>query len=558
MSSINTVSSDKKNPSIMKKTKQFFVRRKSKQHDNLNFDNNASFICNKEESNRTLIIEHQENNENDSISLKQSKPIVMNSEISLEEKSSLCKSEVISEKDKSFNITDTSLKEKLEEWQLNQSEINEKLNCLMWEISFLRKEQAESIKKMKNEIDDIKENISNESQKAFELNENIEEIKKNSENSVDENVIKEKNINKNSLNQKSELECLNMKLNSLQSELEDLNKNLNKNVENIKINSEKFENENKIQKKEVDESILNQKIELKNLSLKVENLLSEFEVLKEKFSDEITQKKVEINNIDDNLIEFITKCVQEKLEKQYNLNELATFKDHNQKSINDLNVKINELNEKLDEFQVYQLSREVEWSQMKIKLSDSINNINKEHDQSNKNEEDAFIEEWNKERTKIKQNQEIINKAIVELQIALNDLKININDTLNEQQGKIDSISKYTELLQKNNVDEISSNEKSINNINNNDEIASVGLNNSNKLNQTIMSLSNDLKLLNMETKVMTTNISLLWDDVRSVKNFINQYDLNERLKESESNREFSEIYNQINDLKKRIDEQKV
>jgi len=460
--------------------------------------------------------------------------------------------------DKSFNITDTSLKEKLEEWQLNQSEINEKLNCLMWEISFLRKEQAESIKKMKNEIDDIKENISNESQKAFELNENIEEIKKNSENSVDENVIKEKNINKNSLNQKSELECLNMKLNSLQSELEDLNKNLNKNVENIKINSEKFENENKIQKKEVDESILNQKIELKNLSLKVENLLSEFEVLKEKFSDEITQKKVEINNIDDNLIEFITKCVQEKLEKQYNLNELATFKDHNQKSINDLNVKINELNEKLDEFQVYQLSREVEWSQMKIKLSDSINNINKEHDQSNKNEEDAFIEEWNKERTKIKQNQEIINKAIVELQIALNDLKININDTLNEQQGKIDSISKYTELLQKNNVDEISSNEKSINNINNNDEIASVGLNNSNKLNQTIMSLSNDLKLLNMETKVMTTNISLLWDDVRSVKNFINQYDLNERLKESESNREFSEIYNQINDLKKRIDEQKV
>jgi len=355
MSSIDTVSSDKKNPSIIKKTKHFFGRRKSKQHDSLNFDNNASFICNKEESNRTLIIEHQENNENDNVSLKQSKPIGMNSEISLEEKSSLCKSEILSEKDKSFNNTDGVLKEKLEEWQMNQSEINEKLNCLMWEIGFLRKEQTESIEKMKNEIDDIKENISNEPQKAFELKENIEKIKKNS---VDENFIKERNIDEKFLNQKPELECLNMKLNSLKSELEDLNNNLNKNVENIKINSEKLESENKIQKREIDENILNQNTELKNLNLKVENLLSEFEELKEKvklfnsvpINEETAQKKVEINNVDDNLIEFITKCVQEKLEEQYKLNELAIFKNQNQNFVNNLNVKINELNEKLMNF----------------------------------------------------------------------------------------------------------------------------------------------------------------------------------------------------------------
>jgi len=558
MSSINTVSSDKKNTSIIKKTKHFFSKRKSKQHDSLNLENNGSFICNKEESNKTLIITNQ-NNDNDNLSLKQNKPIIMNSEISLEEKSSLSKSE-----DKSFNNTDSVFKEKLEEWQLNQSQINEKLNCLMWEINHFRKEQTESVQGMKNEISNIKENISNESQKISELREKIEKIRKKSEYIVGENKIKERNLDENVLNQKSELDLMNVKINNLQSEFKDLNKNFNKNFDNVKINLEKLENENETQKRKINENIINQKSELQNLNLKIENLLSEFNEKKVKISsfstipinnEEISTKKGELSNIDDNLIELITENVQRKLEEQYKINELFSIKEQNQNSVNSLNIKINKLNEKLEEFQIYQLSREVEWSQMKIKLDDSMNYINKEFSQSNKKRDAVFIEEWNKESIKIKQNQEIINNAIVELQTALNDIKVNINDTLNEQQDKINNISKTTELLHKKNENQISSNER---NINNNDEITSIELSNSEKLKQTITSLSNDIKLLNMETKIMTTNISLLWDDVRSVKNFINQYDLNERLKESESNREFSEIYNQIDDLKNKINEQKV
>lgn len=331
--------------------------------------------------------------------------------------------------------------------------------------------------------------------------------------------------------------------------------NLKEEIDEIRESMKKFNIEKKNYINEANECFSTQKSELYNLNAKLENIESKFENIKEKVlslnspssKEEATPKKINLSDCDDSLIEYITKQVQEKLENKYKFNELS--KQINQNLTKNLDIKISELSERLDEFQIYQLSREVEWHQMKIKLENSMNQINKENDQSERSEKDEFIEKWNKENNKIKETQEKINKAILELKSTLGDIKTNIYNTLNEQQDKIDDISKSTELLQKINESEISYNDDIHN------EITPNVSNEFSKIKHTIISLTEDINMLNMETKIMTTNISLLWDDIRSIKNFIDQYDMKDKLKESETNEEFSEIYNQINNLKKKINE---
>lgn len=460
--------------------------------------------------------------------------------------------------DMKINDINKSFKNMSNEWHSTNAEISERLNCLMWQMNQFQKEQTELSQKIKNDVNNMEETITNKSQKINNLEESIEQIKKESERSMDENNIRKKTIDDNYLNQQSELQNLNSKLEILQSEFKDIKNSFNSRIDEIEKSSEKSNDSNQMQKKEIDENFLNQKSELMNINSKLENIQKEFEELREKVlslntklsQEDDVPKKIGIDSCDDNLIEYITKSVYEKIKQQYNFNELKSTREQSQDDVNNINVKINELSEKLDEFQVYQLSREVEWYQMKLKLDDTMNKINKEFEQSNDKKKDKIFEKWNNENNKLKKTQEKINRTIYELQTTLDDVKTNIYESLNKQQNTIDNISKATELLQKKNENEVENTTRDINKTN--EPVVSDNVNN---LNKTIASLSDDIKILNMETKVMTTNISLLWEDVRSIKNFINQYDMNERLKEKESNEEYTNIRNEINNLKKRLNE---
>jgi len=454
-----------------------------------------------------------------------------------------------------INDISKSFKNMTNEWYSTNAEISERLNCLMWQMNQFQKEQTELSQKIKNDINNVKETVTNESQKTLNLEENIEQIKKDSDKLIDENNTRKKAIDENYLNQQSELHRLNSKLEILQSEFKDIKDSLNNRIAEIKKSSEKSEDLNKNQKKEIDENFSNQKSELMNINSKLESLQNEFEKLKEnivslntKLSQEETAPiKIGIESCDDNLIECITKLVYEKMKQQNGFNKLESTRELNQDVYNKINVKINELSEKLDEFQVYQLSREVEWYQMKIKLDDTMNKINKEFEQSNNKKKDKIIEKWNSENNKLKETQERINRTIFELQTTLDDVKTDIYESLNKQQNAIDNINKTTECLQTKNEIEVENATRNVS-----EPIVSENID---MINKTITSLSDDIKILNMETKVMTTNISLLWEDVRSIKNFINQYDMNERLKEKESNDEYTNIRNEISNLKKRLDE---
>jgi len=521
---------NKNNNSILKKTKNFFIKKRFKHSNN---HNNNSFLNNKEDSYKTLIVSIKENNESNKKNLKQNKPEIINKETSIEENNT---TEIpndnnedknfesiqrnMNDLDKKINDINNAFNEKSNEWLLNHTEISERLNCLMWQMSQFHKEQIELSKKMKDEITDFKVVTINEVKETSKrMNDDITDFKDNITNEVKETSNLKEEINE-----------------------------IRKNIKNSNIENKNYMNE-------TNDCILTQKSELHNLRAKLENMESEFDNIKEKVlslgftssNEEVTPKKIDLNNCDDSLIEYITKQVQEKLENKYRFNELS--KQQNQNLTKNLDIKINELSERLDEFQIYQLSREVEWHQMKIKLDNSMNQINKEYDQSERSEKDEFIEKWNNENNKIKETQEKINKAILELKSTLGDIKTNIYNTLNEQQDKIDDISKSTELLQKMNENDISNND----NIHN--EITPNVSYEFSKIKHTIVSLTEDINMLNMETKMMTTNISLLWDDIRYIKNFIDQYDMKDKLKESETNEEFSEIYNQINNLKKKINE---
>ncbi|OUM69642.1 hypothetical protein PIROE2DRAFT_57351 [Piromyces sp. E2] len=557
MNSIKEASdTDKKNSKIFKKTKLFFSKRKSKHSESLNLDNSISYISNKEDSNRTLNIVPQ--NDGDEANLKQNKPILSNSDISLDEKNNLNNN--IDDLDMKINDINNSFKNMTNEWHSNNAEISERLNCLMWQMNQFQKEQTELSQKIENDVNNMKKTITNESQKTINLEENIKQIKKDSERSINENDIQKKKINEKYNNQQSELQNLNSKLEILKSEYKDIKNSLNERINGIEKSSEKSEDLNKIQKEKFEELFKNQESELMDINSKLKVFQNEFEEIKEKVlsfnanqsHEEVTPKKIDKDSCNDNLIEYITKSVYEKIEQQYKFNELELSRVQNQ-NLNNINVKINELSEKLDEFQVYQLSREVEWYQMKLKLDDTMNKINKEFEQSNSGNKDKIIEKWNNENNKLKETQEKINRTIFELQNTLDDVKTDIYESLNKQQNTLDNISKTTELLQKEN--EIEKNTRDVNEINveeNNEPIISGNIDDINKI---ITSLSDDVKILNMETKVMTTNISLLWEDVRSIKNFINQYDMNERLKEKEYNDKYSDIRSEINDLKKRLNE---
>lgn len=503
-----------------KKLKKFFIKKKLIHSHN---QNDNSFLNNKEDSNKTLTVSISENNDSGKANLKQNKPEIINKETTLEvnnvseilDKNNEDKnfeSLQINDLDKKINDISNTFKEKLNEWQSNNTEISERLNCLMWQMTKFHKEQSELSKKMKNDITDFKET-------SKIMKDDITDFKENVTNNFKESS------------------------------------NLKEEIDEIRESMKKFNIEKKNYINEANECFSTQKSELYNLNAKLENIESKFENIKEKVlslnspssKEEATPKKINLSDCDDSLIEYITKQVQEKLENKYKFNELS--KQINQNLTKNLDIKISELSERLDEFQIYQLSREVEWHQMKIKLENSMNQINKENDQSERSEKDEFIEKWNKENNKIKETQEKINKAILELKSTLGDIKTNIYNTLNEQQDKIDDISKSTELLQKINESEISYNDDIHN------EITPNVSNEFSKIKHTIISLTEDINMLNMETKIMTTNISLLWDDIRSIKNFIDQYDMKDKLKESETNEEFSEIYNQINNLKKKINE---
>jgi len=528
----------------------------------LNLDNSISFISNKADSNRTLNIIPE--NDDDDSNLKQNKPILSNSDISLDEKSILSKSEndkilnrSMDDLDIKINDINKSFKNMSSEWHSTNAEFSERLNCLMWQMNQFQKQQTELSKKIENDVNNMKETINAESQKTINLEENIEQIKKDSENSFNENNIRKRAIDENYSIQQLELQNLNSKLEKIQSDFDEINDNLNNKIDEIKKYSENSENSNKIQKKETEENFSNQKTELVNVNSKLDKLQAEFKEIKEKVlllcekssQEEVTPKTIDINKCDEKLIEYITKSVYEKIEQQYKSNQLDSTRDQN-KDVG-LNAKINELNEKLDEFQVYQLSREVEWYQMKVKLEDMMNKINKNVELTNNQNMEKIVERWNNENSKLKHAQEKINVAILDLQTTLNDVKTEIYESLNKQQNTIENISKANELIQFKNEKEIENSSRDVNdNINepaifDNNDVAIKKVN----------SLSDEIKILNMETKVMTTNISLLWEDVRSIKNFINQYDMNERLKEKESNDEYNEIRDEINNLKKIINE---
>lgn len=413
----------------------------------------------------------------------------------------------INELDKKINDINNSFKEKSDMWQSNHSEISDRLNCLMSQVNQIQKEQNELSEKLKEELNEIKDSVSNEAQKSVNLKNDIEEIK---------------------------------------------------------LNTKEVDIENKIMKKESDEAISQQKIELEALNSKLKDLQTEYEEIKEKVVllstppvDEPIQKKIDISDCDDSLIEFITKCVQEKMEQQYKLKQTEVSK--RQELMNSLDIKINKLNEKIDEFQLYQLSREVELHRMKIKLDESIEQFNKTcgvQFRKNNEEKDEFIKKLNNENKKIKQNQFDLYGTISDLETTVNDIKANVANQLDEQKRKIEDISKSAELLQKKNETIDSTIEKTVEtNVDNESMNNSVMNEKYEDVQHHIDTLNDEIKMLGMETKVMTTNISLLWDDVRTIKNFINQYDMNDKLKENETNEELSEIYNQINDLKKKLND---
>ncbi|ORY61956.1 hypothetical protein LY90DRAFT_505420 [Neocallimastix californiae] len=92
MSAVNTsLSNDKKNGSIIKKTRHFFSKKKSKHNRNQSLVNNTSLI--KEDSNKTLITSPHENNEGDQTNLKQNKPEIITKELNQKEVGVLSKSE---------------------------------------------------------------------------------------------------------------------------------------------------------------------------------------------------------------------------------------------------------------------------------------------------------------------------------------------------------------------------------------------------------------------------------------------------------------------------------
>jgi predicted nucleic acid-binding Zn-ribbon protein len=230
--------------------------------------------------------------------------------------------------------------------------------------------------------------------------------------------------------------------------------------------------------------------------------------------------------------------------------------------MNGVDVKMNELNEKVDEFQLYQMSREVELQRMKIKLDDSMVELNKacgKQIKKKKDEKDEMVKKWNMENRRLKEAQYNLKESIAELKTTVNDIRKEVFNKLNDQQDKINDINQTTEILQKQSehvtaiFEEKSKEgeeEKEVN------EVMNSSLSEKfNTVQQNIDTLNDEMKMLSMETKVMTTNISLIWDDVRTIKNFIDQYDMNDKLKEHETNEEITEIYGQINDLKKKIND---
>jgi len=513
---------EKKNKSLIKKTKHFFSKKKSKYNYNQKLGSNTSLVSNKDDSNKTLITTI--NNDDENSSLKQNKPEIINKEINLKEESVLNKSEIINENDENLkqiqqNINDLDKKvndinssfiEKSEIWQSNYSEISERLNSLMGQISQSQKEQHELSNKLNEELNRVKKSILNEAQKSLYLKSDIEEIK---------------------------------------------------------ANSEKTDNENKIMKKESEEVILQQKTEIEALNYKLKDLQEEYKSIKEKVIvlstpsiEDSTPKKIDINNCDADFIKYIVKCVQEKIEQQYKFKETEAAMAQRKELINTLDVKINALNEKIDEFQIYQLSREVELHRMKIKLDESMVQFNQTCGvqlRKINEERDEFIKKLNNENKKVKQYQFDLYETISNLESTVNTIKSDVTNQLDEQQKKIESINKSAELLQKKNeINDNSSIEKSIENNVIHDILDNSMITEKYKdVQHNIDTINDEIKMLGMENKVMTTNISLLWDDVRTIKTFINQYDMNDKIKKNEANEELSEIYNQINDLKKKIND---
>ncbi|ORX55382.1 hypothetical protein BCR36DRAFT_185211 [Piromyces finnis] len=554
MSSIKSLSiaTTKKNSKIFKKAKHFFTKRKSSHRDSLNLDNSISYISNKEDSNRTLNTVHE--NDSDVSCLKQNKPIL--SSISLDEKSTLSEnSEIINtntDKDLYMKINNINnlFKNMNCEWHSTNAEFSERLNCLLWQINQFQKEQTESSQNVINDIHKIKEDINTNFKKTNDLNEEFEQIKKNYEILIKKDDTYKKNADESYIKQQSELQTLNLKYENLNSNYKNIKDDLNNKMEIFEKNSE---NLNKIMKKEYEEKLISQSSELKIINYKLEHIQTEFEQLKEKISlfnenasyKENFPRKFDINSCDNNLIEYITKIVNEKIEQFNKINKSEST------IVNNLNIKVNELNEKLDEFQIYQLSREVEWYQMKLKLEETMCRINERFNQLNDEKDNKIIEKLNNENDKLKETQENINNSVLELQSTLNDIKTNIFETLNKQQNSIDNII-TTELLHVND-NEVKNSIRTINDINAKKDMDIIIADNINKINRTIISLSDDIKALDMETKITTTNISLLWEDIRSVKNFIDQYNLNEKFREKEQIEEYTDIRNEINNIKKII-----
>jgi len=602
MTAVNTsLSHDKKNGSIIKKTKHFFSKKKSKHNNNQSLVNNTSLI--KEDSNNTLITAPHENNEGDQASLKQNKPEIITKKLNQKEDNVLSKSENLNDNDvnlktlqdtmddldKKINEISNSFKEKSNEWQSNHTEITNHLNCLLWQMNQFKKEQTELSQKLNDELNGVKESVSTENQK---LNDELNGVKE-SVSTETQKLNEEISGVKASIS--TETQNLNDKINgvkeSISTETEKLNEEINgvkesvanevqksmdlqSNIDELKLSTEKSDNDTREIKREANETILQQKLELENLNSKLNNLQAEFEAIKEKVEilssppveEEPTLKKIDLNDFDDNVIEYITKCVQEKIEQEYKLKELkaSLSRQSTEELINGVDVKMNELNEKVDEFQIYQMSREVELQRMKIKLDDSMVELNKacgKQIKKKKDEKDEMVKKWNMENRKLKEAQYNLKESITELKTIVNDIRKEVFDKLNDQQDKINDINQTTELLQKQseNVAAIIE-EKSNEGEEEEEKEVNEAINSSlsekfDTVQQNIDTLNDELKMLSMETKVMTTNISLIWDDVRSIKNFINQYDMNDKLKEHETNEEISELYGQLNDLKKKIND---
>jgi len=620
--------------SIIKKTKHFFVKRKSKYSENQSLENNVSFISMKEDSNKTLFTNIHENNESESSILKQNKPETIIKELNLEEKSIISKSEGFTNSDKNLktiqesmddldkkiNEISNSFKEKSNEWQSNHSEISDRLNCLMWQMNQFHKEQTELSQKLNEELNGVKESVSTENQKlnkeisgvkesvsteTQKLNEELSGVKESVSTETQKlneelNEVKESvSVQTQKLNEEisgvrasasNESQKLNDELNGIKESISNENQKLNEeisgiresvsnevqrttnlksNIDELKLNKEKIDNDSKENQKEVGETILQQKVELQNLDSKLKSLQDEFEDIKEKVillstpsAEEPAPKKRDLSNIDENVIAYITKCVQEKIEQQYKLRELeaSVSRSQNQELSNEFDVKLNKLNEKVDEFQIYQLSREVELQRMKIKLNESMDQLNKaceRHIEKQKDERDEIIRKLNMNNRKLNDAQNNLETSLFELSTTLSDLKKDVFNKIKEQESQIKDLHQSNELLQKRNesINTTAVEQITVENKNVHDVTYSTLSEKFDKAQQNINSLYDEIQMLNMETKVMKTNISLIWDDVRSIKNFINQYDMNDKLKERETNEEISQLYDQLNDLKKKIND---